>query len=69
MTKAKTPEEKAAAKAAKVQPNADNIDIATGKESVVSDLKTKATNKKAKIVETPFVSHAGKSGRVKSISM
>jgi hypothetical protein len=53
MTKAKTPEEKTAAKAAKaeVQP------------------KTKTTAKKAKNTETKFVSSAGKNGRVKSFSM
>lgn len=53
MTKAKTPEEKATAKAAK----------ATAQPEV------KATKQKAKVIETKFVTHAGKSGRVKSISM
>lgn len=57
MTKAKTPEEKAAAKdaKAKVQPE------------VKTEVKT--TARKAKNTETKFISSAGKNGRVKSFSM
>lgn len=57
MTKAKTPEEKAAAKdaKAKVQPE------------VKTEVKT--TARKAKNIETKFISSAGKNGRVKSFSM
>ena len=53
MTKAKTPEEKAAAKAekAEVQPEVNT------------------TAKKAKNTETKFISSAGNSGRVKRFSM
>lgn len=63
MTKKKTPEEKAAAKAEKANLSVQD----PGAEISVSEVK--ASTKKTKVQETRFVTNAGTKGRVKSLSM